>query len=143
MSTYAPFIGGEERTTSDGRRIMARPATRERFRAANAPLAHKLRVAAYARVSTDHEEQQTSYEAQVDYYTRYITGNPEWEFAGMYADADVSYGQKPKGISYLVCVLDTVRERSRHPSRKQRHNLTSRVTLCNAMPCSKSRSCFP
>ena len=29
----------------------------------------KKRVAAYARVSTEHEEQQTSYEAQVDYYT--------------------------------------------------------------------------
>ena len=32
----------------------------------------KIRVAAYARVSTDNEEQETSYEAQVDYYTNYI-----------------------------------------------------------------------
>ena len=36
------------------------------------------RVAAYARVSTDSEEQLTSYEAQVDYYTRYIQGRPTW-----------------------------------------------------------------
>ena len=35
---------------------------------------YKLRVAAYARVSTNNEEQLSSYEAQVDYYTRYIQG---------------------------------------------------------------------
>lgn len=46
----------------------------------------KRRVAAYARVSTDSEEQLTSYEAQVDYYTRYIQSKPEWEFAGIYTD---------------------------------------------------------
>ena len=38
------------------------------------------RVAAYARVSTDSEEQLTSYEAQVDYYTRYIQDRPDWVF---------------------------------------------------------------
>ena len=37
------------------------------------------RVAGYARVSTDSEEQLTSYEAQVDYYTRYIKSKPERE----------------------------------------------------------------
>ena len=37
----------------------------------------KLRVAAYARVSTNNEEQLTSYEAQVDYYTRYIRAKYE------------------------------------------------------------------
>ena len=40
----------------------------------------KRRVAAYARVSTDSEEQLTSYEAQIDYYTKYINGKQEWEF---------------------------------------------------------------
>lgn len=38
----------------------------------------KRRVAAYARVSTDQEEQLTSYEAQVDYYTNYIKGRDDW-----------------------------------------------------------------
>ena len=38
----------------------------------------KLRVAAYCRVSTDDEEQLTSYEAQKSYYTDKITGNPDW-----------------------------------------------------------------
>ena len=40
----------------------------------------KLRVAAYCRVSTDTEEQATSYEAQIAHYTEYIQKNPEWEF---------------------------------------------------------------
>lgn len=52
--------------------------------------ARKRRVAAYARVSTDSEEQLTSYEAQVDYYTHYIQENPAWEFAGMYTDEGIS-----------------------------------------------------
>lgn len=50
----------------------------------------KLRVAAYCRVSTDSDEQATSYETQVTHYTEYITGNPEWSFAGVYADDGIS-----------------------------------------------------
>ena len=46
----------------------------------------KRKIAGYARVSTDSEEQLTSYEAQVDYYTSYIKSRPEWEFAGVYTD---------------------------------------------------------
>ena len=62
------------------------------------PLAavRKRRVAAYARVSTDSEEQLSSYEAQVDFYTKHIKSNPEWEFAGVYADEAVS-GVMTKG----------------------------------------------
>ena len=37
----------------------------------------KRRVAAYARVSTDSEEQQTSYEAQIDYNSQYIKSRPD------------------------------------------------------------------
>ena len=48
------------------------------------------RVAAYARVSTDSEEQLTSYEAQVDYYTRYIQDRPDWVFVGIYTDEGIS-----------------------------------------------------
>ena len=50
----------------------------------------KLRVAAYCRVSTDSEEQETSYEAQVTHYTEYIQKNPEWELAGIFADDGIS-----------------------------------------------------
>lgn len=51
---------------------------------------HKRRVAGYARVSTDKDEQFTSYEAQVDYYTNYIKKNPEWEFVKVYTDEGIS-----------------------------------------------------
>ena len=48
----------------------------------------KLRVAAYCRVSTDTEEQQTSYELQARYYTNLITQNPDWELVGIFADEE-------------------------------------------------------
>lgn len=56
----------------------------------------KKRVAAYARVSTNDEEQQTSYEAQIDYYTRHIQANDEWEFVEVYTDEYTPYGLNPK-----------------------------------------------
>ena len=48
------------------------------------------RVAAYARVSTDSEEQLTSYEAQVDYYTKYIHSRSDWQFVEVYTDEGIS-----------------------------------------------------
>ncbi len=48
------------------------------------------RVAAYARVSTDKEEQENSFEAQVDYYTNYINENPEWELTEFYTDEGIT-----------------------------------------------------
>ncbi len=56
----------------------------------------KLKVCAYCRVSSASNEQMASYEAQVEYYTRYIQQNPEWEFFGIYADGGIS-GTKKKG----------------------------------------------
>ena len=50
----------------------------------------KRRVAAYARVSTDSEEQQTSYAAQVDRYTKYIQERADWEFVAVYTDEGIS-----------------------------------------------------
>lgn len=41
----------------------------------------KLRVAAYCRVSTELEQQQSSYDIQIEYYTRHIMQNPNWIFA--------------------------------------------------------------
>ena len=49
-----------------------------------------LRVAAYCRVSTDSDEQETSYEAQVSHYTSYINSHPGWTLAGIYADEGIS-----------------------------------------------------
>jgi DNA invertase Pin-like site-specific DNA recombinase len=50
----------------------------------------RLRVAAYCRVSTDMEEQQTSFEGQVNAYTEMIRTKPGWTLAGIYADPGIS-----------------------------------------------------
>lgn len=62
------------------------PAKKRVGNTATAESKPKLKVAAYCRVSTDSEEQATSYDAQVTHYTEFIRKNPEWEFAGIYAD---------------------------------------------------------
>ena len=66
------------------------PASLQMHSSKSVQLNGKRRTAAYARVSTASEEQQTSYDAQVDYYTKYIDERPDWEFAGMYADEGIS-----------------------------------------------------
>ncbi len=52
--------------------------------------ARKKLVAAYCRVSTGSDEQKLSFDSQVEYYTKLIQGNPEWEFAGIYSDLAIS-----------------------------------------------------
>ena len=54
------------------------------------------RVAAYARVSTDSDEQFTSFEAQVDYYTRQIAAKQDWMMVEVYTDVDAPCGQNAK-----------------------------------------------
>lgn len=50
----------------------------------------KRRVAGYARVSTDSDEQFTSYEAQIDYYTQFIAAHADWSFVEVYTDEGIS-----------------------------------------------------
>ena len=50
----------------------------------------KRRVCAYARVSTSSNEQEASYEAQVDYYRKYIMSHPDWEYVGIYTDEGIT-----------------------------------------------------
>ena len=71
-------------------RVTTIPATKNKFTAAPLSTFRKRRVAGYARVSTDSDEQQTSYEAQVEYYTDFIKSNPEWEFVKVYTDEGIS-----------------------------------------------------
>ena len=54
----------------------------------------QLRVAAYCRVSTDNDEQITSYKNQMKFYTEMINAKKEWKFADLYADATVIIGLK-------------------------------------------------
>ena len=61
----------------------------------------QLRVAAYCRVSTDQEEQLTSYEAQVAYYTDKIMTNPEWTMAGIFADEGITGTSAKKRPEFL------------------------------------------
>ena len=49
-----------------------------------------LRVAAYCRVSTDSDEQKTSYRTQKAFYTDMIQRHPGWTFAGIYADEGIT-----------------------------------------------------
>ena len=66
------------------------PATISRY--ASLPLSApvKRKVAGYARVSTDSDEQFTSYEAQIDYYTSYIQSHEEWDFVAVYTDEGIT-----------------------------------------------------
>ena len=62
----------EEQALEQQRKVVTIPPTVSRFTASPIAAQKKRRVAAYARVSTDSDEQFTSYEAQIDYYTQYI-----------------------------------------------------------------------
>ena len=66
------------------------PATISRVTATPINSRKKRRVAGYARVSTDMEDQQTSYAAQCDYYTNYIQSREDWEFVALYSDEGIS-----------------------------------------------------
>ena len=67
---------------------------------------HQKRVAAYCRVSTDSEEQLTSYQNQMRFYTEMITANPEWEFAGLYADEGISGTRADKRPEFQRMIRD-------------------------------------
>ena len=84
------------------------PATLNRFTAAPIHSTRKRRVAAYARVSTNDEEQANSYEAQVSHYTRHIQENPEWEFVSVYADKGITGTSTKKREQYNDMVQDAL-----------------------------------
>lgn len=70
--------------------------------------ASKKRVAAYARVSTDDEEQLTSYEAQVDYYTNFIQSKEEWKFVKIYTDEGISGTSTKKREGFRQMITDAL-----------------------------------
>ena len=74
------------------------PATKNPFTATPMVSITTRRVAAYARVSTDSDEQFTSYEAQIDYYTKLIQQREDWSYVAVYTDADTPYGLNPKSL---------------------------------------------
>jgi len=66
----------------------------------------KIKVAAYCRVSTDQEDQLHSFDAQVDYYTRYIQDHAEYEMAGIYADEGISGTNTKKREQFRQMIAD-------------------------------------
>ena len=67
---------------------------------------HQKRTAAYCRVSTGSEEQLTSYKTQMAVYTEMIAENPEWEFAGLYADEGISGTRADKRPQFTKMIND-------------------------------------
>jgi site-specific DNA recombinase len=66
----------------------------------------KLRVCAYARVSSDSDDQLNSFAAQVDYYTELINGNEEWELVDIYADEGITGTRADKRDDFLRMMND-------------------------------------
>lgn len=90
------------------RTVTVIPATMNAFtRRTDAAIA-KRRVAAYARVSTDSDEQFTSYEAQIQYYTNYISSHPDWELVEVYPDEGISGLSTKKRESFLRMINDAL-----------------------------------
>ena len=68
----------------------------------------KLKVAAYCRVSTELEEQESSYEAQVEYYTTKINETANWKNAGIYADDGKSATNTKKRDDFNAMIKDAL-----------------------------------
>lgn len=84
---------------NDMRIVVIPPKAREETKQTS-----RLKVAAYCRVSTDQEEQESSYEAQISYYTEKIGNNPEWQMAGIFADEGITGTQAKKRPEFLKMI---------------------------------------
>lgn len=84
------------------------PATTGRFAPVTIGAVTRKRVAAYARVSTDNDEQLSSFDAQMDYYTRHIKSNPAWTFVEVYTDEGISATSTKKRDGFNRMISDGV-----------------------------------
>ncbi len=94
----------------------------------------KRKTAAYARVSTDSDEQFTSYEAQVDYYTKMINNNPQWDFVKVYTDEGISGLSTKKRDGFNEMIKDALSGKidliiTKSVSRFARNTVDSLVTI--------------
>jgi len=74
---------------------------------ASNPFGKRL-TAGYARVSTDKEEQENSFDAQVKYYTNYIKERPELEFVSVYTDDGISATSTAKRDGFNSMISDAL-----------------------------------
>lgn len=92
---------GTATTAPSNMRIVVIPA---KSREETGQTERRLKVAAYCRVSTDQEEQESSYEAQIGYYTEKINSNSEWQMAGIFADEGITGTQAKKRPEFLKMI---------------------------------------
>ena len=110
------------------------PATKDKFTALPTASIKKRKVAAYARVSTDSDEQFTSYEAQIDYYTQYIKRHAEWQFVKVYTDEGISGTNMKKRDGFNQMIQDALDGKidlivTKSVSRFARNTVDSLVTV--------------
>jgi len=112
------------------------PAKKPKLSAQTAVPTTRRRVAGYARVSTDKDEQLNSYEAQVDYYTNYIKSRPDWQFIGVFTDEGISAlnTKKREGFKKMIAAalageIDLIVTKS--VSRFARNTIDSLQTIRN------------
>lgn len=94
----------------------------------------KRRTAGYARVSTDKDEQFTSYEAQIDYYTSFIKNHSDWEFVKVYTDEGISGLNTKKRDGFNEMISDALAGKidliiTKSVSRFARNTVDSLVTI--------------
>ena len=90
------------------KRVTTIPATITRYTATPISSPPKRKMAGYARVSTDHEDQTTSYAAQVDYYTNYIKSREDWEYVGISTDEGISATNTKKREGFRRMIADAL-----------------------------------
>ena len=110
------------------------PATKNPFTAVPMVSITTRRVAAYARVSTDSDEQFTSYEAQIDYYTKLIQQREDWIYVSVYTDAGITGTNTKKREGFNQMVADALAGKidlivTKSVSRFARNTVDSLVTV--------------
>jgi DNA invertase Pin-like site-specific DNA recombinase len=110
------------------------PATKNLFTAIPAASLSRRRVAAYARVSTDSDEQFTSYEAQIDYYTKLIQQREDWSYVSVYTDEGITGTNTKRREGFNQMVADALAGKidlivTKSVSRFARNTVDSLVTV--------------
>lgn len=90
------------------KKVKTIPATLSKFTATPISDKTKRKTAGYARVSTDHDDQFTSYSAQIDYYTNYIKGRDDWEFVDVYTDEGITGTSTKRREGFKQMIADAL-----------------------------------
>ena len=89
-------------------KITVIPQSKKMFSSESLKSANKRKVAAYARVSTDSDEQLNSYGAQIEYYRSFIMAHEDWEFVGIYTDEGISGTSTARRAGFNQMIADAL-----------------------------------